>query len=236
MKKWSSLKSLKRLLLFCLLLPVSPILGIPEGDDPDGEGAGKEGAGAGKDTDAKDKDKDKDGGDAGAGKDTDAKDKDKDLDKLFTQDELDAVISRRLERERKVWEKKIEDEKKKAAMTESERLKTEKEEAEKKADEVTQRANQRLIRSEVIAQATKMNIVDADAAFALMDRDSITVDDTTDAVTGVKEALTILVKAKPYLIQKDKDTKKTGDDTSADKQKKSGFSMNDLIRKASGRT
>ena len=216
MKKWSSLKSLKRLLLFCLLLPVSPILGIPEGDDPDGEGAGKEGA--------------------GAGKDTDAKDKDKDLDKLFTQDELDAVISRRLERERKVWEKKIEDEKKKAAMTESERLKTEKEEAEKKADEVTQRANQRLIRSEVIAQATKMNIVDADAAFALMDRDSITVDDTTDAVTGVKEALTILVKAKPYLIQKDKDTKKTGDDTSADKQKKSGFSMNDLIRKASGRT
>ena len=224
-------KSLKSFLVFCLLLPVLPLLGIPDGEGSDGE-SGKEGTGD--DKAGKEEGKDKDGSDAGSGKDKD-KDKDKDADKLFTQAELDAVISRRLERERKTWADKMEDEKKKAAMTEAERLKAEKEEAEKKAIAATQRANQRLIRSEVIAQATKMNIVDADAAFALMDKDSVTVDDATDTVKGVKEALTALIKTKPYLIQADKDAKKTGDDTGADKENKKNFSMNDLIRKAAGR-
>lgn len=153
-------------------------------------------------------------------------------EKSFTQEDLDKIIRDRIKRERKAWEQKVEDEKKKAAMTESERLKAEKEESEKKAAAAVERANQRLIRSEVIAQATELKIVDPDAAYVLMDKTGIEVEDD-DSVTGVKAALESLVKSKPYLVGK-AITKKAGDDQSDDKSKKSGFSMNDLIRKAAG--
>jgi hypothetical protein len=77
-----------------------------------------------------------------------------------------------------------------------------------------------------------LNIVDPDAAYVLMDKTGIEVEDD-DRVTGVKEALEDLVKSKPYLVGK-ANAKKTGDDQSDDKSKKSGSSMNDLIRKAAG--
>ena len=198
------------------------------GDDKDTKDSGD--AGGNKEKDVKDDQKDQDSGDAGGAGD------DKDDDKLFTQGELDAILARRLDRAEKKWQEKMESEKKKAAMTEAERLKTEKEEAEKKAAAATERANQRLIRSEVISQAAKLNIVDPDAAYALMDRDGIAVDDE-DNVKGVKEALAVLVKSKPYLVkQEDKGYKKTGDNQGDDKGKKGAFSMNDLIRKAAGRS
>lgn len=226
---------LKKLFMWCFLLPVLPILGIPNGEGSDaGDDGEDETGGDGK--------KDKDGEDARGTKedktdeDSAAGEDKKDQDKLFTQDEMNAVISRRLDRERKLWEQKVEDEKKKAAMTESERLKTEKEEAEKKAAAATEKANQRLIRSEVIAQATKLDIIDPDAAFLLVDKTDIIVDEDNDSVKGVKEALTLLIKSKPYLV-KSKDTggQRTGDDQGDDKGSKGGMSMNSLIRKAAGR-
>jgi hypothetical protein len=179
--------------------------------------------------------------DSGDKKDNDQEDNDQDGggdtgkktgEKSFTQEDLDKIIRDRIKRERKAWEQKIEDEKKKAAMTESERLKAEKEESEKKAQSIIERANQRLIRSEVIAQAAGLKIIDPEAAFALMDKTDVKVEDD-DRVTGVKEALEDLVKSKPYLVGK-ANAKKTGDDQSDDKSKKSGSSMNDLIRKAAG--
>ncbi|MGI6078308.1 MAG: hypothetical protein ACOYCB_09145 [Fastidiosipilaceae bacterium] len=178
-----------------------------KGDDPDTGG---------------DKGKNKDGGDTG----------DKG-GRTFTQDELDAIVRDRVRRERKGWEQKIKEEKEKAAMSEAERLKAEKEEAEKNATAAIERANQRLIRSEVIAQAAKLNIVDPDAAYALMNKEDVKVEDD-DTVTGVKKSLEALIKAKPYLVGST-DTKKTGDDQRDDKGSKGGFSMNDLIRKAAGR-
>ncbi len=183
--------------------------------------------------DSKDKKDDQDSGDAGDDKDKDDKDGD---EKLFTADEVNSIVSKRLTRERKNWQEQLESEKKKAAMTEAERLKAEKEEAEKKATAATDRANQRLIRSEVIAHATKMDIVDPEAAYALMDKDGVEVEED-DSVKGVKEALDTLVKAKPYLVKtaEKEPKKKTGDDQGDDKGKKGGYSMNDLIRKAAGR-
>jgi len=178
-----------------------------KGDDPDTGG---------------DKGKNKDGGDTG----------DKG-GRTFTQDELDAIVRDRVRRERKGWEQKIKEEKEKAAMSEAERLKAEKEEAEKNATAAIERANQRLIRSEVIAQAAKLNIVDPDAAYALMNKEDVKVEDD-DTVTGVKKSLEALIKAKPYLVGST-DTKKTGDDQRDDKGSKGGFSMNDFIRKAAGR-
>ncbi len=235
-------KSWKRFLMQLLLLPVMPILGMSGG------------SGSGGDADDPDK-KDHDGGDAGddqkkdpkdtsssgdpedkkegEGKDTDTDDKD--ADKLFSQEELDAIITKRLVRERKAWEQKMEKERKKAAMSEAERLKTEKEDAEKRAENAIAEANTRLIRSEVIAQSVELDIVDSEAAYALMEKDDISVEDD-GTVKGVKEALKLLIKAKPYLVKKaDASPKKTGDDQSKDKGKKPILSMNDLIRKAAGR-
>ncbi len=189
------------------------------GSDAGGDGKGDKGDGP--DTGG-DKGKNKDGGDTG----------DKG-GRTFTQDELDAIVRDRVRRERKGWEQKIKEEKEKAAMSEAERLKAEKEEAEKNATAAIERANQRLIRSEVIAQAAKLNIVDPDAAYALMDKENVKVEDD-DTVTGVKKSLEALIKAKPYLVGST-DTKKTGDDQRDDKGSKGGFSMNDLIRKAAGR-
>lgn len=212
----------------------------------DGGAAGDEGDDGDKGDDAEDDGKDagddKDGGDAGDKKFTRKKDQDgggtggrDDDDKLFTQAELNDIVRSRLNRAEKKWKDEMEAEKKKAAMSEADRLKAEKEEAEQKATAATDRANQRLIRAEVISVATEMNIVDPEAAFALMDKDGITVEDD-DSVKGVKKSLTVLVKSKPYLIKQADDTKKkVGDDQGDDKGKKGGFSMNDLIRKAAGR-
>lgn len=196
---------------------------------------------AGDEDDTGDKDKD----DADADKDADiSKDKDKDSDqtggdtgkkseRTFTQEELDSIIRDRLKKQNASWEKKIADEKKKAEMTEAERAKAEREEAERKSAAAIEKANQRLIRAEVKSVAADLKIIDADAAFALMDRTGVSVEDD-DRVIGVKAALESLIKSKPYLVGK-ADVKKTGDDQADDKGKKGGFSMNDLIRKAAGR-
>lgn len=73
------------------------------------------------------------------------------------------------------------------------------EEARKKAQEAEARANERLIRAEVKAACSELGIVDPDAAFALMDKESVTLKDDGE-VEGVTEALEALVKAKPYLV------------------------------------
>jgi len=227
----------KRLLMFGLLLPVIPVFGIPEAGDSDTGGNEDDGKDGGDGKDGKDgAGKDNDGAEGKKDDSTTGSKKDKEQDKLFTQDELDSVISRRLERERKTWEQKIEAEKKKAAMTEADRLKAEKEEAEKKVATVTEKATQRLIKSEVIMQASKLNIIDSEAAFLLLDHTGITVEDDTDEVRGVKKALELLVKSKPYLVKaKDTEQKKTGDDQADDKGGKGHRTMNSLIRRAAGR-
>lgn len=136
-------------------------------------------------------------------------------DKMVPQSELNRVagtvrIEERkkweaeLAKERKKWEAefaaKVDEERKKAAMTETERLKAEKEAAEKKAQDAMRTANERLLRAEVKATAVALDIVDPDAAYALMDRDAVSVaeDGTTQ---GVEDALKALIKDKPYLLR-----------------------------------
>jgi alanyl-tRNA synthetase len=117
--------------------------------------------------------------------------------KTFTQDDLDKIIQKRLARERKQWEQQLEEERKKAAMSEAERLKAEKEEAEKRAQEAISKANELLLKAEVKQVAVELGIVDPDAAYLLMDREDIEVKD--GAVAGAKEALEQLLEAKPWL-------------------------------------
>jgi hypothetical protein len=126
--------------------------------------------------------------------------------KTFTQAELDAVIADRLARERdkfkdfealKTKAAKL-DELEKANLTEAEKLKADLAAAQAAGAERISRAQALLLKAEVKSVAAELGIVDADAAFALMDRANVKVEDN-DSVTGVKPALEALLAAKPYL-------------------------------------
>lgn len=124
----------------------------------------------------------------------------------FTQADLERILGERLAREREKF-KDYEDLKKKAAefdkQQEAQKSDLQKaQEAAKKAEEEKRRAlaaaNERLIKAEVKVVSTQLGIVDPDAAYALMDRSVVKVDDAGN-ITGVKEALETLLKAKAYL-------------------------------------
>lgn len=84
------------------------------------------------------------------------------------------------------------------AKTDLEKAQEAAQKAEAEREKALSAANDRLIRAEVKLQASELGVVDADAAYALMDRSEVEVADD-GAVKGVKEALEALVKAKPYL-------------------------------------
>lgn len=144
--------------------------------------------------------------------------------KTFTQDELDRVVADRIARERKKSEKyadyddlktkltalqEAEELRKKADMTEAERLESEKAEALKKAQEAEERgnaklsaANQRIINAEFKSLARDSN-VPADriaAALKLADLSAVTVDDDGNPL-GIEDAVKALVEANPYLVE-----------------------------------
>lgn len=60
-------------------------------------------------------------------------------------------------------------------------------------------ANDRLIAAQIRADGLEMGIVDPDVAALLIDKGNVKISDT-GVVTGVKDALTALQKAKPYLF------------------------------------
>lgn len=140
--------------------------------------------------------------------------------KTFTQDELDAIIDKRLKRERKKWQDTVESEKKKAQMTEQERLKAEKEEAEKRVTEAEKRANQRLIRAEAKAMAAELGVKSERVNYLLKlaDLDGVEVDDGEVDASAVKTAVQQVVKDMPELIGKKAGN--TGDDFSQTDQTK----------------
>lgn len=111
-------------------------------------------------------------------------------------------------------------------------------EANKKAQEAEGKANQRLIKAEVKLVSAELGIVDSDAAFTLMDRADVKVNDAGD-VEGVKKALEALLKDKPYLKGKPGNTQMGGGSNPAggggNKDQSSNVGMNDFIRKMAGR-
>lgn len=66
-------------------------------------------------------------------------------------------------------------------------------------DERIRAANDRLIAAETREICQQIGLVDANAAFTLMDKSGVSVDDNGE-VTGVREALEKLAAAKPYLV------------------------------------
>lgn len=160
----------------------------------------------------------------------------KTTEKMLTQAEVDKIVETRLARDRKKWETeyqaKLEEERKKLTMTETEKLKAAKEEAEARAAKALAEANEILVRAEVKATAAEMGLVDGDAAYALVDRDSIEIKD--GKVKGVKEALEALVKARPWL-QGERKGGPVGSGTIPAGAAKHGQDMNAFIRRAAGR-
>ena len=60
-------------------------------------------------------------------------------------------------------------------------------------------ANERLITAEIREVGAQLGLVDAQAAFVLMDKTGVSVKED-GSVTGVREALDELVKTRPYLV------------------------------------
>lgn len=86
-----------------------------------------------------------------------------------------------------------------AQKTELEKAQERATQLEQQAKESTARAQEALLRSAVVAEAARKNVVDPDAAFALLDRSSLQFDDNGNPI-NVAEAMDSLLQAKTYLV------------------------------------
>ena len=83
-------------------------------------------------------------------------------------------------------------------LTDTEKMEARAVEAERKVADAQQQIASAMIASEVKIRASAMGIVDPDAAFLLLDRTNVRYD-ADGGVSGVDDALTNLIEAKPYL-------------------------------------
>lgn len=141
-------------------------------------------------------------------------------EKTFTQAQLDELIAKRIERERKkfvdydeIKAKVSEYEAQLQAQREAEMSEVEKAQdqakqfeaqlAEIRAQLETERNNarQQAIKNEFIKVATSANIIDIDAAMALSDLSAVEIGED-GKVNGVDDVIKTLVEHKPYLVAK----------------------------------
>ena len=78
--------------------------------------------------------------------------------KSFSQEQLDEIITKRLVREQKKWQDQIDEDKRKAELTEAEKLKEGKAEAEAKVKTITAAANKRLVQAEAKVAASALGV------------------------------------------------------------------------------
>lgn len=139
--------------------------------------------------------------------------------KTFTQEQLDEVLTKRLERERKKYEdyddikakladfEKAEEERKKQEMSAVERLQAEKEEEAKKALEASElaqkaqdQANTRILNTEIKSVARTLNANDPSDVLALLDKSDIEIDEEGN-LQGVESAVEALKASKPWMFK-----------------------------------
>lgn len=140
--------------------------------------------------------------------------------KTYTQDEINDIIAKRLERERKKYEGFAElkakateyetklEEQRLAELSEKERaeelakkFETELTELKSQLEAKENAIREQAIKNEFIKVATSANIIDIDAAIALSDLTAVSIDEN-GAVVGVDNVITTLVEHKPYLVAK----------------------------------
>lgn len=125
--------------------------------------------------------------------------------KTFTQEEVNVLVGRTRQevraqfgdydklKERAATADKLES----AQLSEKDRLSKQLAEAQRKAADTELRVAETAINAEIRLTASRMGLIDPDAAAALVARTGISY--AEDRVTGVDEALTALVASKPWL-------------------------------------
>lgn len=225
-------KRFKKVLFASFLFPIVPIISV-EGDGESGENSD--------DTNTNGENSNSENGnDGNSGNGEDGNNTSGQV--IFkSQAELDNLLKNRINKAIKKTREELEAEKKKESLSELERLKLEKEESDKKLIEATNRSNQFLIQSKVVSIASKLKIRDPEAAFILMDKDDVSIDDN-GKVLGIENSLKALIKERPYLLDSGNDDSSNqnpqsgGDDQNAGSNKPNGSSvdMNYLIRRKAG--
>jgi hypothetical protein len=133
-----------------------------------------------------------------------------DAPRTFSQEELDRIVQDRVARVKSTPPADYEDLKAAAArlaeleaanQSELEKAQARAEAAEKRAATIETEARETRLRSAIIAEAAKpgRNVVDPDAAIALLDRSTLQIDDS-GMPTNVAEAMDKLLEARPYLV------------------------------------
>lgn len=217
---------LKKLFFISFLFPIIPTLAIPDGEDGESD--------AGNNDD--EKNDDIDNNDDNQNNNDDSQ---KDERVIFkSQRDFERTLKRRVDKAIKKTKAEEEEKRKKDTMSETEKLKKDLEDSDRKANEAMTKANQRLIKAEVIAKSSSLNIIDSAAAYKLISLDDVEIDEETGEITGVEDALKDLIEDKPYLLKANQNQNRQtgGDDQNAgSNKKKSNFSMNAMIRRAAGK-
>lgn len=220
-------KLINKILFVLLLGPLVPILGIPGENDSSGNSEGNNDTGNNADNESNNSN----------GNEENNSFSNNNQVVFASQAEFDRTIQNRINKAVSAAVKANEDKHNMEKLSETDRLKVEKEQAEKNALSILESANQRLINAEVISISAKLGIIDPSAAYALMNKEDVSVTDT-GSVVGVENALKLLIKDKSYLVGTNQNTnpKPGGDDQNSNPGKNtSNFNMNQLIRKACGR-
>lgn len=216
------MKKLKKILLTMLLLPVFPVFLVPgeEGETNNDDNSNNENDDSNNNLD-------------------DSNNANENVNQnqvtFQSQEEFDKVIQKRINQATNKLRKDFENEKKKSQMSEIDKYKFEVEQAKKEVEDMKYNSNQVLIKADVITIATKMGIVDPDAAYALMDKSNVEIND--GKVYGVKQSLDNLVKEKNYLLgnTNNRNDYRVGDDQNSNNKNEKKVDFNKLLRQATGR-
>lgn len=132
---------------------------------------------------------------------------DPDPARTFTQAELDRIVQDRLARQKAQYAG-YDDLKAKADKfdqldaqnkTDLEKANERAAQLERERTEALQQLQESRLRAAVIGEAAKRNVVDADAALALLDRAALTFGDDGEP-TNISDEMEALLKARPYLV------------------------------------
>ena len=128
-------------------------------------------------------------------------------DRTFTQADVDRIVQDRLARAKATPPSDYDDLKAKAARldeleaankTELEKANARAAKLEREAEQAKTRAQEVTLRSAIVAEAARKQVVDPDAAVALIDRAALEFD-SDGSPTNIADAMDSLLKAKPYL-------------------------------------
>jgi hypothetical protein len=214
-------KKFLKLFKIMLLGPLFPILAVPK-NEGNQEGEADEGNGENNNSGEDNPDNDNTDND-----NTDNDETNKDL-KTFTQQDIDKILARKIKQQEKKIRDEYEEKQKKAQMTEIEKANFERDEANKKIEALRKENEENNIRTEVYQVATKLNAVDVEAVYQLLDRENIVVEN--GKISGVKEAVTSLLNNKKFLV-KNIETR-AGHEQNNKNIPDSNKAFNDMIRNA----